>query len=229
MDLLRFLYGGLNIVGSFNVKIAALLFSVCLIGEAGLSVPYLLETAWLLAGYQISARVLSPVDLLLLVLMAQLGRQGGALVLYAISRTSSSWLEKMVKRIWPKIGLRPSPVPNLFSKINLPSPFAVALGRLLWLRVPLTMFLGAKRRLRTLLLGVALSSFIYDGTYILLGTLVGTTTKLGPATILVSSLAALTVLYGIIFAIRRLAGGLARRREKSVTSAAESSAADSAK
>jgi membrane-associated protein len=225
-SLSHFLSNGLSLLGTFNPKIAAFLFLLCLIGEAvGLSIPYLLETTWLLAGYQVSAGVLSPIDLILLLVMAQLGRQAGALTLYSVSRSGSAWLAKYAKRFQPKAESSPSLFLKLFGKVNLLSPFSVALGRLLWLRIPLTMVLGTKRRLKTLLLGVSLSSLIYDGTYISLGAVVGTTTKLEPVHILVYFLAGLTALYGITFAIKRLMGSLARRREKRLSVAMPKSSA----
>ena len=198
---------------TFNLKIVAFLFLLCLIGEVtGLFVPYLLETTWLLVGYQLSARVLPPLDLMLLVLTAQAGRQTGALVLYYIGSSGSTLLTKYKNYFKLKIDINDSPPFKLFRKINVLSPFSVALGRLLWLRIPLTLILGAKRKLKALLLGVSLSSLVYDGIYIALGAIVGTTTALAPIRLVLYFLAGLTVIYVVTFAIRRLIGRLAKRR-----------------
>jgi len=90
MNLADFFTQGLALVGTFNLKIAAFLFLLCLIGEATvLVVPYLFETTWLLAGYQLSQRVLSPLDLALFMLTSMAGRQAGALILYYVSRSGS--------------------------------------------------------------------------------------------------------------------------------------------
>jgi membrane-associated protein len=204
---------GLSLVGTFNPKIVAFLFLLCLIGEAvGVFVPYLLETTWLLVGYQFSARVLPLFDLMLLVLTAQAGRQAGALVLYHIGRSGSTLLTKYKNYFKLKIGVNDTPLFKLFRKINIMSPFSVALGRLLWLRIPLTLILGAKRKLKVLLLGVSLSSLVYDGIYITLGAIVGTTTALEPIRLVLYFLAGLTVVYLLIFAVQRIIGGLTPRK-----------------
>ncbi len=214
MNLQDFLSQGLSLVGTFNLKIALFLFLTSFIGEAvGVFVPYLFEATWLMVGYQFSSHVLSFPDLILLVLMAQAGRQGGALVLYGISLSGSNLLVKYKNHF--KIKTAPSEVFPFkkFRKINFLSPFSVTLGRLLWLRIPLTLILGAKRKLKVLMIGVLFSSLIYDAIYIIMGAVVGTTTKLAPVYVLLYSLAALTIVYGIFFVTRRIMGNLANRRK----------------
>ena len=224
MNLTEFFSQGLNLAGTFNTTIVAFLFLLCLIGEVvGLSVPYLLETTWLLVGYQFSARVLSFLDLMLLVLTAQAGRQAGALALYHIGRSGSTLLTKYKYYFKLKIDINGALPFELFRKINIMSPFSVALGRLLWLRIPLTLILGAKRKLKVLLLGVSLSSLVYDGIYIALGAIVGTTTALEPIRLVLYFLAGLTVMYGVTFAIRRLIGSLTNRRRLEASRASNKS------
>lgn len=221
MNFHDFLSQGLSLVGSFNPKIALFLFLVCLIGEASaISVPYLFETTWLAVGYQFSKGVLPFLDLMLLVLMAQVGRQGGALALYSFSRSGTTLLEKYKNRFKLGIGGSEAIPLKLFRKINLSSPFSVALGMLLWLRIPLILILGAKRKLKILLAGVLLSGLIYDGTYIILGALVGTTKKLEPIDMLLYFLGTLTVIYGITFAIRRLISTLTNKQKTKASGAA---------
>ncbi len=214
MNLTDFLAQGLSLIGSFNPKIAIFLFLVCLIGEAlVVSVPYLFETTLLTVGYQFSRGVLPFSDLMLLVLTALAGRQAGALALYGLSRSSSALLAKYTNRFKLKTDASEGIPFKLFRKINLVSPFSVAMGRLLWLRIPLTLVLGAKRKLKILSVAVVLSSLVYDGTYIILGAIVGTTTTLEPVHMFLYFLAGLTVIYGITFAIRRLIAGLASWRQ----------------
>ncbi|MBI4188001.1 MAG: hypothetical protein HY529_02220 [Chloroflexi bacterium] len=213
MNLAEFLSSGLSLVGAFDLKIVVFLFLLCLIGEAaGLFVPYLLETTWLLAGYQFSQRVLSLPDLVLLMLMAQAGRQAGALALYHVGRSGRGLLKKYARHFKLK-DINDIPSSKLvLNKINSLSPFSVTLGRLLWLRIPLTLILGAQRKLKVLLLGVSLSSLIYDGTYIVMGAIVGRTTAVEPVRLIPYFLVGLTLIYGLTFAIRRLVGGLTKRR-----------------
>ena len=212
MNLADFFTQGLALVGTFNLKIAAFLFLLCLIGEATvLVVPYLFETTWLLAGYQLSQRVLSPLDLALFMLTSMAGRQAGALILYYVSRSGSKLVFRYKEFFKARLdGNNTLPVRLIRRMDILGSPFSVALGRLLWLRIPLTLILGATRRLKTLLLGVAISSLVYDGVYVILGAIVGTTT-VAPARLVLYSLAALTALYGGTFTIRQIIASLTKR------------------
>ncbi len=227
MNLAEFLAQGLSLVSTSNPKILVFLFLLCLIGEtAGLFVPYLLEATWLLGGYQFSVRVLSLPDLLLIALSAQVGRLAGALILYQISASGSTLLVKYQNYFLKyqnffrkyqiffrmKAQVNNTLLFKLFRRINLSSPLAVALGRLLWLRIPLTLILGAQHKLKALILGVSLSTFIYDAIYIALGAIIGTTTVLEPFQLVLYSLVGLTAMGGILFVVRRLMSRLTRRR-----------------
>ena len=214
MNLTEFFSQGLTLIGPFNPKVIVFLFLLCLIGEAvGLFVPYLFEATWLLIGFQLSQRVLAPGYLALLLLTCIAGRQVGALGLYYVSKSSSTLLTKYRDRLIPRIDIIDTSPLKLFQKIDITaSPFSVALGRLLWLRIPLTLILGAKRKLKVLLLGVALSSLVYEVTYVTLGAIVGTTTRLEPIRLILYYIAAMTVIYSGAFVIRRLIGSLTKRR-----------------
>ncbi len=211
MDWQEFFSQGLSLIGTFNYKIALYLFLVNLIGEAlSIFVPYLLEATWIMAGYQFSEGILSFPNLLLLIVVALAGREIGTLFLYGISRSGSKFLKRYTNRFTSKIK-SDSLLLRLFRKLNYLSPFSVALGRLIWLRIPLTLILGAEGKLKVLILGVVISSLIYDATYITLGAIVGNATRLEPIYILLYSLAGLTVLYGVTFIVRRLIISLINR------------------
>ena len=62
---------------------------------------------------------------------------------------------------------------RVLSRINLSSPFSVAFGRLFAMRIPLTLTLGVKRDLKTLSMGVLISSIVWDAVYIAVGLTVG--------------------------------------------------------
>jgi len=214
MNLTEFFSQGLALVGAFDLRVLVFLFLLCLIGEAvGLFVPYLFEATWLLIGFQFSQRVVSPVYLMLLLLTCIAGREVGVLALYYISRSGSALITKYTDHFMRRVNVNDTMPIKLFRKIDiLASPFSVALGRLLWLRIPLTLILGAKRKLKVLLLGVAISSLIYEGIYLTLGAIVGTTTTLEPFRLILYSLSSLTVIYGVTFTIRRLINILTKRR-----------------
>lgn len=217
MNLADFLSQGLTLVSSYNPQVALALFLICLIGEAAVFVvPYLFETAWLLIGYQLTQGVLSPLDLTFFLLTSIAGRQAGALILYYVSRSGSKPISRYKEFFRARIDENNSLPVRLIRKMDiLGSPFSVALGRLLWLRIPLTLILGATRRLKTLMLGVVISSLVYDGIYVALGGIVGTTATIEPARLIIYFITALTVLYGGTFAIRQIATIINRRRSHS--------------
>jgi membrane-associated protein len=199
----------LNIVGTFNLKLAISLFLLCAIGEFGLfSIPYLLETIWLISGYNLGSGILAPFHMILLWLVAQAGRQTGATLLYVLGQYGSMPFKKLYHRYFePSLTNKYSSsnvMPfRFFSKLDYLSPFSIALGRLIGLRIPLTITLGAKKQFRTLLLGVLLSSLIWDGVYIILG-LAGGRTALKPTQMVLYSLIGLTILYVVTFSVRQL-------------------------
>ena len=96
-------------------------------------------------------------------------------------------------------------------RINYLSPFSVAAGRLMWLRIPLTLTLSVKRDWKTLMLGVVLSSAVWDSTYIILG-LIGKNVASHPTQMVLFSLAGLTLLYGVTILVRLL-----RRQRRSAS------------
>ena len=205
MNLEAILSQVLDATGAFNPRIAIALFVICSVGEFGPSIPYLLETIWLLTGYQITRGVppLPPLDLLLFWLIAQSGRQTGSFALYNVSRFGSPPLIKLHKKYLESRLAGKQVIPSgVLRRLTNLSPFSVALGRLFGLRIPLTLTLGAKRKLPILSLGVVLSSLVWDGVYLFLGVTVGATVAVKPLNMILYSLIGLTVLYVVTFIIR---------------------------
>jgi membrane protein DedA with SNARE-associated domain len=201
----HFLSQVLQLTANFNPRTAAFLFLLCAIGEIGMGIPYVLESIWLLAGYQLGNGVLSPLQLLGLWLAVLAGRQTGSLALYSIARLGSSPLARLYNkftssRFWPKTKVNT----KAFSRINFTSPFSIAYGRLIGLRFPLIFMLAYKKKLAAAMLGVLLSSVVWDAVYITLGATVGRTTTLKPIQMLLVSIAGLTLIYLVVFIVRRL-------------------------
>jgi membrane protein DedA with SNARE-associated domain len=198
-----------NLAATFNPTLVIFLFLICLIGEFGASVPYLLETVWLLSGYNFGNGVLPFPDLVLLWIMAQVGRQIGAIMLYYLGQFGSMPLIKLYRKHFEAslsgrlLDSDAMPL-NLFHRVNFLSAFSIALGRLFGLRIPLTLTMGVKKQLRTLLFAIVLSSLVWDGMYIFLGAVVGANVVLKPTQMILYSLIGLTILYAVSFAIRRL-------------------------
>jgi hypothetical protein len=205
MDLQHFLSEIPQLTANLNLGTALLLFAICMLGEFLVAIPYVLESIWLLAGYHLGAGVLSPFSLIGFWLAAQMGRQTGNLTLYFVIRLSSSPLARIYRRIttwrfWPKV----TSDNKLLSRINLTSPFSLAYGRLVGLRFPLLIMLALKKKLWAAMGGVLLSSLVWDTIYITLGATIGRTTALKPVQMLLVSLAGLTLLYLVVFIVRRI-------------------------
>lgn len=197
----------LELTATLDPRTAALLFIICAIGEFGLSIPYLLESVWLLVGYHFGGGILSPFNMVGLWLAAQCGRQAGSVALYHVARFGTIPLARFYHK-WHGSRLLSKVAANtkVLNGINLLSPFSVALGRLCWLRIPLTLTLALKKSLKTLSLGVLLSSLVWDAIYISLGSIVGATATLKPVHMVLASLAGLTLIYLTTFIVRRFVG-----------------------
>ncbi len=201
---------------TFTPQLIALVFVISLIGEAFLfSIPLVFELIFIFAGVNFSTGKLPLIDLLLLMTASLLGREAGALILFWLSRMSTNIFWKLVTRRYPKKNLIENTPFKFLRHLDAISPFGVALGRLLWLRIPLTLILGARRRLKTLVLGIAISSVIYESVYVGLGAIVGKTVDVDSPLIFLSMAIGLGLLYLIAFgsriAIRKLKN---RRKEK---------------
>ena len=197
-------------MGTFNIQLVCLLFLLCSLGEILLaSVPYLLETVWLMAGYSLAAGTLSPLQVLLLWLAAVAGRETGVLLLFSVSRLGSLPLTKLYQKYLEKRFKKFSGNETWLSRISSKmdsylSPFTIALGRLIGLGTPLTVLMGVKKKYKMLFLGVILSSFIFDGIFLVVGMVVGTNTMVKPAEMILFSLIGLTVFYLVVFSIRQI-------------------------
>jgi hypothetical protein len=205
MNLSDLLSQAVEITSTFNPKIAIILYLLCSIGEIGFALPYILETVWLMAGYNLATGTLSYSDLLYIWLVAQAGRQTGSLVLYFSAMLGFSPLKKFYKKhIEHRLPKRQIIPPSIARSITHPSAISVAIGRLIGLRVPLAITMGASHRLLHLSLGVLLSSVVWDGVYLIVGRTVGSTVVPQPQYMLFYSLGGLTSLYLITLGVRYL-------------------------
>ncbi|MBN1190818.1 MAG: hypothetical protein JXA46_13770 [Dehalococcoidales bacterium] len=206
----------LNFTGTVNIWLVISLFVMLSISEFGVSIPYLMETIWILVGYQSLNGELPFFFLVILWITAMCGRTFGAVILYHLARFSSNWLIRMYRRIF-RAALesrenagraventaagKQSIFVRVWNKINSLSPYSVAFGRLIWMRVPLTLTLGFRKQIKILVPGVMISSMIWDTTYIMVG-VIGGDAHLEPFQIVLFSLSALTFIYGFIFLAR---------------------------
>ncbi len=200
----------LALAGTFNIWLVLAIFLMLSIGEFGTSIPYVMETIWILAGYHAVIGTLSIPELIVLWLVAVAGRIVGTLALYHLARLGRGPIMRLYNRVFGKVLSQSTPESNsvslpvrFFRRINLLSPYSVAFGRLIWLRVPLTLILSMRRKQGILLQAVLLASVAWDATYILIG-VIGGNIQVKPTYVILYSLAGLTVIYGVGFIIRRL-------------------------
>jgi hypothetical protein len=204
MNLSGLLSQVLQLTSSYNLQIALILFFLCAVGEIGFGLPYVLEMMWLLAGYHLGVGELKPLDLLYLWLTAQAGRQVGSLVLFYSSMLGMIPIRKFYKRhVEGRLPKRQIISRKWLERLTNPSAFSVAIGRLIGLRIPMAVASSAKNRITNLVLGVLLSSIVWDGLYLILGATVGTKAP-KPQYMLLYSVSGLTALYLATLGIRYL-------------------------
>jgi hypothetical protein len=195
MSLSGLLSQVLQLTSSYNLQIALILFFLCAIGEIGFGLPYLLEMMWLLAGYHLGLGELKPSELAYLWLTAQAGRKVGSLVLFYSSMLGMIPIRKFYKRyIEQKLPKRLIMSRKVIERLTNPSAFSVAIGRLVGLRIPMAVASSARNRITNLVLGVLLSSIVWDGVYLVLGATVGTKAP-KPQYMALYSVSGLTALY----------------------------------
>jgi membrane-associated protein len=214
MNITGILQHVVAITATLDPRMALFLFVICAIGEFHISIPYVLESIWLLAGYQLGSGVLSPLHLVGLWLAAQLGRQVGAILLYRVGRFGTPSLVRLYEKLHlARLFAKITPKSGTSKNINIFSPFSVAYGRLFGMRIPVTLALAVKRKPRLLVLGVLLSSLAWDTVYISLGLIFGSTLAFKPVYMFLASLAGLTIIYVVTYTVRRLLNRFRAARE----------------
>jgi membrane-associated protein len=198
----------LALTGSLNIWLVISIFILFPISEFGLSIPYLMESMWILVGYHARHSPVFAAELPILLMAGVFARSGGATAFYSLIGLGRSWILKVYRRFFG-FALNPdAPAGNslparVLRRLNLSSPFTVAFGRLVWLKIPINLTMSVRKDLRVLLLGTALSSLIWDLLYITIGAVVGSA-ELKPYETVLYSVAALAVIYALLFLARRL-------------------------
>jgi hypothetical protein len=229
--------GILGLSSSFTPWLLLAIFIITMVAQFGVFVPYLLESIWLFSGYNVILGVIPPLALVALCLVGIIGREVGSGAFFYVSSCGSEPLERFYRRrIQPRLAARrgearPGPLKrgvarlltsifckdleaqtvHIFGRPLRFSPFNVALGHFLWMRVPIIMTLGLKGKMRPLLLGVALFSVISDGVYILIGIL-GGTEGVSRTMMLLYPLGLMALIFGTSFGVRRMSRQLAARK-----------------
>ncbi len=207
MDLEGFLQGIVDFTATLDPRMALLFFVICTLGEIGLAIPFLLEFLWVNVGINIGTGKMPPWHLIGLWFCAQAGRQLGSMILYRIARFGMPALTRFyhkirLDRFFNKIISKSGAI----GRVNITSPFSVAFARLIGMRFPMLLVMAAKKRFRTLALGVVLSSIIFDGLYVCVGAIFGMTIedikKFNPIYTVLITVGMLAVIYLVTFIIR---------------------------
>jgi hypothetical protein len=219
----------LGLSATFTPWLFLAIFLITVAAQFGLFVPYLLESIWLFSGYNVVIGIYSPIFLVALCVVGVVGRELGSGAFFYASSLGSQPLQRFYqKRIEPRLLSRAGPQvrpgllkrglarflgaifvnneneqPELFGRPFHFSPFMVAMGHFLWLRVPIIMALGLKGKMKPLLLGVALFSVLYDGLYIMFGIL-GGTGGINRTMVLLYPLGLMTLIFGTSYGVRRI-------------------------
>jgi len=201
----EFFHNIVSFTATQDPRTVLLLLVWCLIGELGISIPYVLESFWLLVGFNAGAGLISPWYIIVLWIAAQIGRQIGNIGLYFIARLGvpvlAGFFHKIhLDRFFNKIKSRTGAV----QRINIASPFSVAFGRMVGMRIPILLVMAAKKKPGMLALGVVLQSIVWDALYISLGAIFGATVKIEPVYMLLISLGCISMIYVITYFIKKL-------------------------
>jgi hypothetical protein len=229
MNLGALTTGILGLSATYTPWLILAIFLITLASQFGFFVPYLLESIWLFSGYNVAVGTYPPLFLVLLCVVGIIGREAGSGVFFYLSSLGSQPIQQFfLDRIEPRLlagagrEKRPGLVkrglarvlrvifvnnedepPELFGRPIRFSPFTVALGHFLWMRVPIIMTLGLKGKMKPLLLGVALFSVLYDGIYIAFGIL-GGAGGVNRSLMLVYPLGLMALIFGTSYGVRRV-------------------------
>ncbi len=203
MDLNSIFQEVVNFAGTFNPYLILAIYLMLIVGEFSISIPYLLETIWILTGYHAITGLYSPQQVIALMLVALSGRETGAVIFYILILYGSAGVIRLYRRFFPSTEQNDVAENRVLRRINFLSPFSVAFGRLFYLKVPLTIVLGLKRKPWILFIAVAIHSLIWDSIYVIIG-VVGGNAQLSSGRLLIYSLGSITIIYAVSFLIRRL-------------------------
>jgi membrane protein DedA with SNARE-associated domain len=147
-----------------------ILFFLAAVTDIGVPVPFVLDTILILASYHSTAGGAGPLSFPVLLIVAMLfaGRQLGSGILYLLSRFLGKKFLNWLKRHVPSIGDK---LDAFKTRLSHWAVLAVTTGRLTPGLLQITSVASGTICLRYshFVLGIAISSIVYDGILILLG------------------------------------------------------------
>jgi membrane protein DedA with SNARE-associated domain len=182
-------------IGQGDLAAMVSLFFIVALTEMGVPFPFILDAALVFSSYQtgiISAQVGE------VFLIVFLGRQFGAAIIYWLTRLLGSAFIHWMERRFPSI---PSKLATVESKLGKQAIWAIAIARLSSLLTVASIAAGVLRlRYYKLAMGVALSSLIFDGALIILGSGAGAfLPHLSPSAVVIGIIVVLALGWGGYF------------------------------
>jgi hypothetical protein len=192
-----------SLVSGTHPVLWLLIFGLCLVNECiAASIPYVLETTWLMAGVLLGDGEITVLVVAPLVLAAVLGRLAGMALFYVLVSAGSPWFFRRFPKL--RVRLDDSNFSRRLQSRHWSVSLWIALGRLLWLRFPISIVMSLSKRFWPLAWGVAISAFVFEVTYIGVGATVGNAVDLGPAQLLPYFILGITAAFGLGLGIRQL-------------------------
>jgi membrane protein DedA with SNARE-associated domain len=189
----------INAINQGNAPAMLALFFIVALTEIGIPFPFILDTVLFFTGYQtgiISSQVAVVFGIVFL------GRQFGAGILYWLTRLPGNAFLNWLGKRYPSI---PNKLTVFESKLGNQVIWAIAIARLSSLLTLASVTSGAiGLRYHFLVLGVTLSSVIFDGALLLLGSGVGVfLPHLPPQAIVIGIIVLLAIFWAVHFLIVR--------------------------
>jgi membrane protein DedA with SNARE-associated domain len=192
-----------SIVSPHNPTGLLALFGLAVVTDIGIPAPFILDTVLILTAYQ-SGPISLPVLLTLLALF--IGRQLGSAILYLLSRLLGKAFIRWLQRHFPLLS---EGLDSLRQRLSRWAVLAVVTGRLTPGLLQVTSVAAGTIRLPyyQFVLGIALSSIIYDGLLVVLGFIAANSPKAQDINftfwMLIAILIIVCVLWPLVFIVLR--------------------------
>jgi membrane protein DedA with SNARE-associated domain len=178
-----------------------ILFSLAVITDIGVPVPFFLDTVLLLTAYKVW---INPIhnwtSVILIVVMLFVGRQVGSGILYLLSRYLGQAFLKRVTKYFPSMA---NGLDSFKTRLHHWAPLVVVTGRLTPGLLQMTSVASGTIRLRYwyFAAGVALASLIYDGLLIVLAFIAAHNPRATDTNFTFWVLIAMVILVGILWPV----------------------------
>jgi membrane protein DedA with SNARE-associated domain len=175
------------------------LFSLAVITDIGVPVPFVLDTILLLTAFQVW---ISPhhnwMPVILIVLMLFVGRQVGSGILYLLARRLGRAFLSRVEKRFPSVGFR---LEAFKLRLRHWAPLVVVTGRLTPGLLQITSIASGTMRMRYqyFAAGIAMASLIYDGILVFLAFIAAHNPGADNADFTIWLLIALVITVGILW------------------------------